>query len=226
MLSAYKTILFDIDDTLLDFQKAQESAFRKLCQTVDLTYDVSYYQTYQVINHGYWQAYEKNQLTKEELLARRFADFFKAFGMSVDGKACDERYRRYLEEGDQLFPATLAVLDKYHQTHQLAIVTNGVEKTQLARLANNGLLNYFADCIFISDAIGHQKPDPAFFDHVFAKMPNLDKSSTVIVGDTFSADIKGGFDYGIATCWVNPKQLPVQNGMTPSHVISSLAELL
>ncbi|WP_294747999.1 HAD hydrolase-like protein, partial [uncultured Exiguobacterium sp.] len=71
---------------------------------------------------------------------------------------------------------------------------------------------------------GFQKPMAGFFNHVFAQIPQFDPTRTIIVGDSLSADIAGGNQAGIATCWFNPDGKPATD-IKPTFTITSLAEL-
>lgn len=225
MLSKYSTLLFDIDDTLLDFHTAQKSAFKELLNHFNVPFTQESYERYNVLNKSLWHQYEKGQMKREYVLTERFVQFFKPLNITVDPIACDTLYRRFLAQGHQLFDGALDLIKQVSQTHELAIVTNGVYHTQMTRLENNQLLPFFKH-IFISDQIGAQKPDSRFFDAVFAQMHITDPSSVLIIGDTLHADILGGQKVGIDTCWVNPKQLPNTLDTPPTIMIQHISELL
>ena len=90
---------------------------------------------------------------------------------------------------------------------------------------NKSVLNGYFDNIFISEEIGYPKPMKEIFDHVFKKLGNPPKTEVLIVGDSFRSDIVGGRNYGIKTCWYNPKDIENQNGFEPDFEIKELKEL-
>ncbi|MBF0780132.1 MULTISPECIES: YjjG family noncanonical pyrimidine nucleotidase [unclassified Granulicatella] len=226
MLKKYKTILFDIDDTLLDFQLAQQTAFKKLLEYFNIPYCSKHYLDYQEINKQLWSQYEQGTLSKSEVLSQRFSLFFKRFNLEIDANHTDVLYRQWLSSGNQLFSDTLHVVQTLAKTHQLAIITNGVHDTQISRLKNNQLYPFFKERIFISDSIGYQKPDIRFFDYVLDALTITDKQSVLIIGDSLQADIYGGNLSQIDTCWITPKHRSYSKNICPTHVISSLSELL
>lgn len=223
----YRYLLFDIDDTLLDFKTAQIRSFQQLLDHYHIPFSHDLYHTYQTINLAMWHAYEKGERTKKDILSARFEQFFDTLDLPVNGEFCDTFYRDKLASGDQLFPNTLPVIKHFSNTHQLAIVTNGVAQTQLARLHNNQLFNYFNPYIFISDTIGFQKPDPRFFEYVFQHMGIQNPQDVLIIGDSLHADVYGGSTVSIDTCWIkHSESLQHDDVVTPTYTITDLSELL
>ena len=79
--------------------------------------------------------------------------------------------------------------------------------------------------LFVSDAIGYQKPTKEFFEGCFCKIPKFSKEETIIIGDSLSSDIKGGCQVGIKTCWYNPKKLQNNTEFKADYEITSLDEI-
>jgi 2-haloacid dehalogenase len=102
-------------------------------------------------------------------------------------------------------------------------VTNGVLETQEKRLEMSGI-NKYVDGVFISEEIGWQKPTIQYFEHCFAHIPGFDREKAIIVGDSLSADIQGGINAGITTCWYNPEGKH-DRGMKIDHEVRTLAEV-
>jgi len=149
--------------------------------------------------------------------------FFAEEGRTVDGREVDETYRGYLAQGTELIPGATELLEQLAGNVTMYVVTNGISKTQRARLEGAGLTDFF-EGIFVSEETGFQKPMAGFFDHVFARIPQFDPARTIIVGDSLSADIAGGNQAGIATCWFNPEGKSAAD-IKPTFTITSLAEL-
>lgn len=222
----YKYLLFDIDDTLLDFEVAQENAFKLFLADYNIAFSKDIYAQYNQYNQNLWKQYEEGKLQKSELLDTRFPNFLSRFGISVtDGKAVDDQYRLYLAQGYQLIDGALELVESVAERYTLGIVTNGVSYTQRTRLDNNGLTVYFPN-IFISDEIGAQKPDSRFFDVVKETLAITDPSEVLIIGDNLTADIFGGQQAGFDTCWINKNNLPMTLEEPPTMQISSIKELI
>ncbi|QED49404.1 YjjG family noncanonical pyrimidine nucleotidase [Cytobacillus dafuensis] len=223
-MKKYKTLLFDIDDTLLDFGEAERLALRLLFEEHSFPLTPEIEERYKKINQGLWRSFEEGKLNRDEVVNTRFSILFKEYGKEVDGAVLDRNYRTYLEQGHQLISGAYELITDLHNHYDLYIVTNGVSKTQDKRLRDSGLYPFFKD-IFVSEDTGYQKPMKEFFDYVFARISNFDVEQTLIIGDSFSADIKGGHQAGIDTCWFNPEMKPNHTDIIPTYQIQKLEEL-
>ena len=225
ILEKYKYILFDLDDTLLDFEKAEHIAFNKLLEDCDIQFNEELFNKYKEINKGLWRRFELGEMSNKEVTKLRFEQFFNLLGKKVDGREYDVSFRSYLAMGNQLFDGVIELLEKLSETHILCIASNGVGVTQHIRLKNNDLNKYFKH-IFISEEVGYQKPDVEFFNAIFEKLGNIDKKEIIIVGDNLMSDILGGINSGIDTCWINPKGLPIDNNIKPTYVVKKVTDLV
>lgn len=149
---------------------------------------------------------------------------FKEYGEEVDGILFENNYRSYLEEGNQLMQGAFEFIKQIQGEYELYIVTNGVSKTQDKRLRNAGLHSLFKD-VFISEDTGFQKPMKEYFDYVFERIPNFAPEEGLIIGDSLSADIKGGYVAGIDTCWFNPERKLNDSGIIPTYEVHNFEEL-
>lgn len=219
----YETILFDIDDILLDFKAAEEQALSWLFQDMGVEPSLAVKNTYKEMNQGFWRDHEAGLLSRQDLLDNRFRLFFEQYERAVDGPKTEARYRQYLNQGHQLMENSLEVVQRLSQTEALYIVTNGVSVTQHQRLEKSGLAPYFKK-FFISEEMGVHKPMKEFFDQVFAEIPQINKEKTVIIGDSLTSDIKGGQVAGIDTIWMNPAQ-KTATIIEPTYQIRELTDL-
>ena len=222
----YDVILFDADDTLLDFQKSEDAALRRAFEAFQLPLTAEVREGYLEINHGLWKALERGEIDKPQVLARRFQDTFEKFG--IDGPkdgSFEHEYQRMLGEGAYLVDDAPDVLNALQGRCTLAIVTNGVTATQTNRLRLCGL-DKIIPHVFISEQIGVAKPQQGFFDAVFAALGEPDRSRVLIVGDSLTSDMRGGEVAGIDSCWYNPKGKPNDTAVHPTYEIRTLTELL
>lgn len=217
----YKTLLFDVDDTLLDFQATEKQALRKLFDNQGVTLTAELEQDYKTMNHGLWQEFERGERTRDQVINERFGLFFKKLGISVDSLAVEKKYRSFLDEGHDLLGNSRKIIADLSQKADLYVVTNGVSKTQYRRLTDAKLLPFFKD-IFVSEDTGYQKPMPEYFEYVFDRIPRLDKKETVIIGDSLTSDIQGGLTAGIDTVWLNSTGESESERIQPTYTIKQL----
>jgi 2-haloacid dehalogenase len=224
MMKKYKTLFFDVDDTLLDFGAAEKIALRLLFeeQKIPLTTEIEAH--YKKINQDLWKSFEEGKLTRDVVVNTRFSILFKEYGQEVDGAFLEKKYRSYLEKGHELVKGAFELITDLQHQYDLYIVTNGVSRTQDKRLRDSGLLPLFKR-IFVSEDTGFQKPMKEFFDYVFTRIPNFSTEQALIIGDSLSADIKGGQLAGLDTCWFNPEMKLNETKMIPTYQIQKLEEL-
>lgn len=217
-------LLLDLDDTILDFYMQEAVAIRKTLSCAGVEPTEENCALYSKINLRHWKMLERGEITREKLIWHRFAELFEALGVAADPKETAEKYMEYLSEGHYFLPGAGNAVKALAKKYKLYLASNGTACVQERRIASAGLAPYFEE-IFISQNIGANKPDKAYFDGCFARIPNFDRRKTMIVGDSISSDIRGGKNAGIYTCWVNPKGKTVSPEDQPDFEIKSITEL-
>lgn len=223
-MKKYEVILFDVDGTLLDFDKAEERGIEALLGHFGVPVCEENKEKYHVLNQSYWQRLELGELTRDQVLSLRFEEYFGDFGIKVDGMEVDGLYRKELDNSAILIDGAIEILTYLKEKYSLYVVSNGVAATQYRRLGAAGLDQYF-DGIFISEEAGCQKPQAGFFEYCFEKMGRRDAENMLIVGDSLTSDIRGGNGSGIDTCWFNPRSLANTAGVRVDYEIRELSEL-
>lgn len=223
-MGKYAVLLFDLDDTLLDFHGAERQALAALFAALGEHLDEGVEGRYRDLNAALWKDYERGRISREALCDSRFALLFAQLGKEVDGVAAEKIYRRALDKAAPLVEGAAALCAALAADYPLYAVTNGAASTQRSRLAIAGLDRYFQE-LFISQEIGHPKPERAFFDWVFRALPQYDPRQMLIIGDSLSSDIQGGVNAGVDTCWFNPRSAALPDGPRPTYQIRRLADL-
>lgn len=221
----YTTLLFDADNTLLDFDANEAFSFRAMLDELGETYTEELFQTYRRLNSELWKRIERQEIEAEEGVNRRFAVLMRRYGREVDGRQWEKVYRKYLNRGIQMIPHALEVLEELRKTCRLYIITNGLEDSQVYRIRESGLEDYVLDT-FISSRIGANKPSKAYFDYVKSHIPGFDAEKTLVIGDSLTSDIKGGHDAGLDTCWFTRNRGKQPEDVRPTYTIHELPELL
>lgn len=225
---AYQTLLFDIDDTLLDFHASEDAALEMLFAQLHLNLTSEIKSRYDVINQDLWRQFERQEINRQNIFERRFPTLFEEFKLTDTQTAltAEEIYRDGLNHGHQQIPQAQELLQQLstQSALHLYIVSNGVAKTQNMRLHDSGFAKYFTN-VFVSEAVGYQKPDVHFFDVVAQDIPEFNQQQALIIGDSLTSDIQGGINAGIDTVWFNPHHQQATQ-VRPTYEIDALPELL
>lgn len=220
----YEILFLDLDDTILDFKKAEHIALRKTLEFFGLTPTDEVCVRYSAINQLHWQMLERKEITREQVLVGRFRMLFEEYGMEVDPVRCARQYEGNLGQGHYFLPGAEEALEALSKKYTLYLTSNGTTHVQKGRLESANIGRFFRE-IFISQEIGVNKPDKGYFDRCFARIPGFDPKKAMIVGDSLTSDILGGINAGIATCWVNPARKPGRADIRPDYEIQRLSQL-
>lgn len=220
----YKILLFDLDDTLLDFGANEIDSLTKLFRQHGYTFSEELFQVYNSVNKQLWADYENGKIVLDDVLNSRFSQTMLRLGKVVDGVEWENQYRELLGNGCQHMEGALEVCQSLSSSHRLFVVTNGITRTQIKRLKQSGLYDFFED-IFDSQSIGYQKPSKEFFDYVMSHIKDFNKKEALIIGDSLNTDIKGGLLSGIDTCWMNRAAKKGSADIQSTYTITSLVEL-
>ena len=219
-----RNVLFDLDDTLFDFHKAEKIALTKTLVHFGIDPTEETLALYSTINAAHWKRLELGEISREEVKVGRYRELFKTIGVECDPVKATAYYESMLAIGHYFMPGAPELLEELYRKYRLYIVSNGTAKVQEGRIGSSGITKYM-DGIFISQILGANKPDKQFFDICFAEIPDFSLSETVIIGDSLSSDIKGGINAGIITVWFNPKGIENDNDIKPDYTIKELSEV-
>ena len=203
-MKKYKHLIFDLDNTLLDFDDAELQAFKRVFKEYEIPETHDSFALYKRINGKLWSDLENGIITRDEIFTNRFALFFNEYGLHVNGKKAEDLYRRFLNDGCKTIKNAEILLNKLKKKeYKIYAGTNGMGITQRKRLANSNLLAYFDD-LFISEEIGFEKPDTNFFDSIFHTLNIKDRDSFLMIGDSLSSDILGAQNAHIDSVFFSP----------------------
>ncbi len=217
-------LFLDLDDTILDFQKAEYFALRKTLAFYGIVPTDAVCDLYHAINKAHWEMLERKEITRDQVQFGRFHKLFEALGRDADAAQVNATYMQNLGTGHYFLPGAEEAVAALSSKYKLYLASNGTASVQAGRLKSANISRYFAD-IFISEDMGANKPAQEYFDACFARIPGFARERAMIVGDSLTSDILGGIRAGIATCWVNPSHQPGREDIHPDYEIESLAQL-
>ncbi len=219
-----RNILFDLDDTILDFRRAERVALADMLKLLGVPPAEAILRRYREINATQWKLLEEKKISRREVDVGRFQMLFDEFDIHLSAKYAASCYDGLLGIGHYFVDGAEALLRTLRPDYRLYIITNGSTYVQERRIKSARLPDYVDD-IFISEEIGADKPDPAFFSHCFAQIPGFSKQETLIVGDSLTSDILGGRQVGIKTVWFNPNHMQNGTAILPDYEIETLSSL-
>lgn len=233
---SYKLVLIDLDDTLFDYPKTEKTAFRNTFEELGFFMESELgnakkeeiYEKikdrYKDVNLQLWKDLEKGAVDKDRLKVVRFEKIIEEFDLKYNPYEMSELYLKKLGEGIFPFDATEKLCEYLHSKYKVGIVTNGIKEVQHSRIENSTIAKYI-DKIIISDEVGINKPDKRIFEYAMNYFEIMDKSEVIMIGDSLGADIKGGQNAGIDTCWVNLRNNVNDTGIVPKYEVRKLEEL-
>ena len=217
-------LFLDLDDTILDFHKAERIALSKTIREFGVEPTEEVLSRYHVINKWHWEQLELGKLTRDEVLTGRFRTLFQELGLDVDPEKMQAGYERNLSIGHYFLPGAEEAVKELHQKYRLFLASNGTGVVQKGRMTSANLYRFFEKS-FVSEEIGHNKPSLEYFKAAFAQIPGFDPDKALMVGDSLTSDIKGGKNAGLRTCWINPNHLPAKPDIQPDYEIEGLYQL-
>ena len=217
-------LLLDLDDTILDFHKAERIAVAKTLKDFGVEPTDAVLSRYHVINRQHWERLERGELTRDQVQEGRFRVLFEELGREADPVAVTRAYEHNLGIGHYFLPGAEAAVQSLHKKYRLFLASNGTASVQHSRLTSAGLYPYF-EKVFVSQNIGFNKPSKDYFDACFSEIPGFDPQRAMMVGDSLTSDILGGINAGIKTCWVNPSHAPARADIQPDYEIENLSQL-
>ena len=217
-------LFLDLDDTILDFKKAEYIAIGKTISDFGVEPTEEIRHRYHLINKWHWEQLELGKLTRAEVLEGRFRVLFDELGVAVDAEKVARTYEKNLATGHWFLPGAEEAVDSLHRKYRLFLASNGTASVQKGRMTSANLYRFF-EKVFVSQEIGHNKPSREYFEATFAQIPGFDPEKCLMVGDSLTSDILGGKNAGIKTVWVNPSHAPARPDITPDYEIEALSQL-
>ncbi len=225
MKGTITTIFWDVDNTLLDFDYSCHASLRQCFRTIGKEITDEMIKRYTQINNAYWKRLENGEVTKEQLLHGRFADFFTEYGLTdIDVEKFRKEYQRNLGNIYSFKDDSLTICKSLQTKYKQYVVTNGVSETQRSKLNLSGFAEVM-NGIFISEEIGSPKPSVDFFTYCLEHIEEKDKSKILLVGDSLTSDIQGANAIGIKSCWYNPQELDQANEYHIDYEITDLHQI-
>lgn len=231
-MSKYETLIFDLDDTLIDNNQSIKYAFTVMINELGLEYSDELFSKWKKFDTAYWHTWESGNMIIPDsikaledkityLRANRFILFFKELELNFNSAVTlNELYCSMLGVNIVEIENAGKLLQELYQHHEILIATNGPKEAAINKLEKAKLMSYISSMV-CSEEIGFSKPMPEFFDCLYNKTQNKDKSRMLLIGDSLTTDVLGGMNNGIDTCWFNPNNSSLPEEYCPTITINN-----
>lgn len=203
-------IFFDLDHTLWDFEANSFATFNQILSEHNFPFETAtFMEAYSPINHAFWKLYRENKITTEELRFIRLQKTFEAIKQPQKAEminALSNAYINQLSTHTHIFEGTIELLEYLKPKYRLHIITNGFENVQQKKIANAGLAPYF-EVVLTAEKAGVKKPHPTIFEQAFS-MAQTSASNSLMIGDSYEADIAGAIALGMQVIQFNSHNEP------------------
>lgn len=224
MISNVKVVFIDIDNTLLDFNKCSALAIEKAFNYYGLEFSSAVMQAFFPINNALWRKIERGEYTKEQLHKDRFNLVFEKLNIDFDGELVEKRFLENLFDTVALVDGAMDIVKYLSSKYMLCTASNAFLEQQINRLTISGIMPYVKKT-FVSEKLGAEKPTKEFFDRAFSELNGVLPNECVIIGDSLTADISGGREYGLKTIWFNFLNQPLPKEKIYDYKVDRLFEI-
>lgn len=203
-MKQYKWLLLDADNTLFDFNAAEDYALTRTLNHFGAPVTPQVKRGYKAGNKALWEAFERGEISQEDLAVMRFDVLLEVMGMQGDPEDWNTFYLGSLADCSVLLNGAEQLCFRLSSQYTLALTTNGISYVQRKRLEGSPIARYFGDRVFISGEMGCRKPQKQFFERVLAELgATRQKNQVLVIGDSLTSDILGAFNARLDSLWFN-----------------------
>lgn len=205
-------VLFDLDDTLVDFQYSRRHGLRAVqallpalaqvpLEELELVHDAQLHANYlRTLGGG---------LSDDAARLERIRGICGRYRLQPDETAVSQAADAYAQaqrSNARLVPGVRELLDALRGRVKIGVVTNGPSARQRGKLERFGIRSGDLDVLAISEEVGATKPDPAIFAFALARL-GVAPARATMVGDSWENDVLGALGSGMAAVWLNRYRL-------------------
>ena len=189
-----KAVVFDLDNTLVDFMKMKEMAVEGAVEAmIDAGLPLRKEEAIKKIYEIYDREGIEDQKVFDKFLSETFGRIdYKILAAGIVG------YRKAKEAALVLYPHVhYTLMELLKMGKRLAVISDAPKLQAWTRLAQTGLHHYF-EVVVTFDDTGKRKPDPEPFIFALDKL-NVKPEESIMIGDWAERDIIGAKTIGMVT---------------------------
>lgn len=222
MEKKYRTVFFDLDDTLFDYTGDEKRCIRKVLQNHSMAVDEDIFELYYSIDD--WQIFTMGNISSKTVTTDHFVRMLKMLEIKEEVQSMADEFYTEMLCSHRLKNNAKKILEYLKDNgYKLYVTSNGYTEIQRKRITDSGIDKYF-DGIYISEEMDLRKPGRAFFEYVLHRIPESNRNRILIVGDAPTSDVLGGINSGIDTCWLSDGKKVCKYKYT--YKINNLKEIL
>lgn len=240
LLSKYKILIFDLDDTLIDNLENVRYAYTKMIESIGEKYSEDGFQKWYEIDKRFWKDWQdglidipnhlKNETGKK---SEEFLNWLRAQRVLIylDNQVnLDEAIRlnnifmNSLTEVVVAIDGAYEVLKYLKEKYYIIIATNGPNVATKDKLSKINCLS-FVNEVLSADMFGYMKPRKEYFEAIQKLLNNYKNDEYLIIGDSLKSDIGFAMNCKFDSCWFNRNNEELPEQYEPTMVIKQLIEL-
>lgn len=216
----YQAILFDLDNTLYDYDAYWRWRLRRSLRPVQVAYPRFADDTALAALIA--------QMMQQRVYARELPAFLQQLGIADEAVIAESQalYRQNNYQRLCLYAGTEALFAHLRRCGcKIGLITNGPAFTQRPKIEQLHLAPHM-DVLLISEEVGIAKPDPTIFKLALQTL-EVAPAQALYVGDSLEHDLLGSHAAGLDFAWINAanRPLPIHMPM-PQATIQRPDELL
>jgi putative hydrolase of the HAD superfamily len=224
----YKNLFIDLDDTLWDTYRNNTECLEDIYAAYDFGRHYSsfkeFFDRYWPYNNMLWTKYRNGEIDRHTLSMERFRHMLAPMGVTDDDSSLkiEKHFLDLTTLKTGVVDGAIELCEYLRPKYKMYILSNGFREVQFKKLSNSGLAPYF-DGIVLSEDAQAQKPSEKIFQYALSKT-NSRLSESLMIGDSWDADIVGAKGVGMEQLWFNPYKFP-HEGFDPTYEVNSLKEI-
>lgn len=133
-------IFLDVDNTILDFNKAEAIALEKTLSALSVPHSPEVIRRYSQLNLAQWKLLEQGKLTREQVKGRRYRLLFDELKTDASPEEAARIYEGLLGQGHYFMDGAVEMLQALYGSFHLYLATNGTASVQKSRLKSAEML--------------------------------------------------------------------------------------